>query len=123
MNCFSQDHPKYSFNYGVADHHTGDVKSQHETRDGDVVKGEPILIQREKKTKRFSIFMYFFFVCVIRLFVQEQTETKDLQCLVSLGWEYDDLFILFSMMLSRSLVFFFSPLLCKNQNRAQRKKN
>lgn len=35
-----QDHPKYSFNYGVADHHTGDVKSQHETRDGDVVKGE-----------------------------------------------------------------------------------
>lgn len=34
-----QDHPKYSFNYGVADHHTGDVKSQHETRDGDVVKG------------------------------------------------------------------------------------
>lgn len=67
-----QDHPKYSFNYGVADHHTGDVKfvrrisekkkilifsndenncfyqyigdvkSQHETRDGDVVKGKYI---------------------------------------------------------------------------------
>lgn len=34
-----QDHPKYAFNYGVADHTTGDVKSQHETRDGDVVKG------------------------------------------------------------------------------------
>lgn len=35
-----QDHPKYAFNYGVADHTTGDVKSQHETRDGDVVKGK-----------------------------------------------------------------------------------
>ncbi|XP_018910380.1 cuticle protein 7 [Bemisia tabaci] len=32
-------HPKYSFKYGVHDGHTGDVKSQHETRDGDVVKG------------------------------------------------------------------------------------
>ncbi|XKL62732.1 hypothetical protein PGB90_002565 [Kerria lacca] len=32
-------HPKYSFNYGVEDHHTGDVKSQHEYRDGDVLKG------------------------------------------------------------------------------------
>ncbi|KAH0819965.1 hypothetical protein GEV33_002826 [Tenebrio molitor] len=33
-------HPKYEFQYGVQDHHTGDIKSQHETRDGDVVKGE-----------------------------------------------------------------------------------
>ncbi|CAH1104226.1 unnamed protein product [Psylliodes chrysocephalus] len=32
-------HPKYEFNYGVQDGHTGDQKSQHETRDGDVVKG------------------------------------------------------------------------------------
>lgn len=31
--------PKYAFKYGVNDYHTGDVKSQHETRDGDVVKG------------------------------------------------------------------------------------
>ncbi|XP_018322300.1 adult-specific cuticular protein ACP-20-like [Agrilus planipennis] len=30
----------YSFNYGVADHKTGDNKHQHEERDGDVVKGE-----------------------------------------------------------------------------------
>ncbi|KOB67815.1 Uncharacterized protein OBRU01_19253, partial [Operophtera brumata] len=30
--------PRYSFNYGVADHTTGDVKSQHETKQGDVVK-------------------------------------------------------------------------------------
>ncbi|EFA03720.1 Pupal cuticle protein Edg-84A-like Protein [Tribolium castaneum] len=33
-------HPKYAFKYGVEDHHTGDIKSQEETRDGDVVKGE-----------------------------------------------------------------------------------
>ncbi|CAH2230486.1 jg18589 [Pararge aegeria aegeria] len=32
-------HPKYEFEYKVEDHHTGDIKSQHETRDGDVVKG------------------------------------------------------------------------------------
>ncbi|ERL84224.1 cuticle protein 19-like [Dendroctonus ponderosae] len=31
--------PKYEFNYGVQDPHTGDHKSQHEIRDGDVVKG------------------------------------------------------------------------------------
>jgi len=33
-------YPKYAFKYGVEDHHTGDHKSQHEERDGDVVKGE-----------------------------------------------------------------------------------
>lgn len=37
---FLQTHPKYSFKYGVEDHHTGDIKQQEETRDGDVVKGE-----------------------------------------------------------------------------------
>ncbi|XP_053598512.1 pro-resilin-like [Microplitis demolitor] len=30
---------KYAFNYGVNDPHTGDVKSQEEVREGDVVKG------------------------------------------------------------------------------------
>ncbi|KAG8236741.1 hypothetical protein J437_LFUL016996 [Ladona fulva] len=35
-----QAHPHYQFNYGVEDHHTGDIKSQHEERDGDVVKGQ-----------------------------------------------------------------------------------
>lgn len=30
---------KYDFNYGVNDEYTGDVKSQTETRDGDVVRG------------------------------------------------------------------------------------
>lgn len=43
---FPQDHhPRYAFNYGVADHTTGDVKSQHETREGDVVKGTTFKIQ------------------------------------------------------------------------------
>nr|XP_026485916.1 small histidine-alanine-rich protein-like [Vanessa tameamea]XP_026485917.1 small histidine-alanine-rich protein-like [Vanessa tameamea] len=32
-------HPKYEFEYSVADHHTGDIKSQHESRDGDHVTG------------------------------------------------------------------------------------
>ncbi|XP_047020811.1 cuticle protein 18.6-like [Helicoverpa zea] len=32
-------HPKYEFAYKVVDRHTGDKKSQHESRDGHVVKG------------------------------------------------------------------------------------
>ena len=32
-------HPKYTFDYGVKDGHTGDHKSQWESRDGDKVKG------------------------------------------------------------------------------------
>ncbi|CAK1553798.1 unnamed protein product [Leptosia nina] len=39
------DRPKYAFNYGVADPSTGDVKSQHETRDGDIVKGQYSLVE------------------------------------------------------------------------------
>ena len=33
-------HPKYAFDYSVHDPHTGDVKSQWETRDGDTVRGQ-----------------------------------------------------------------------------------
>ncbi|XP_055623334.1 uncharacterized protein LOC129766762 [Toxorhynchites rutilus septentrionalis] len=33
------NHPKYNFEYGVNDFHTGDHKQQWETRNGDVVKG------------------------------------------------------------------------------------
>lgn len=40
-----QAHPKYSYKYGVHDEHTGDVKSAHETRDGDVVKGKYSLVE------------------------------------------------------------------------------
>lgn len=34
-----QNHPAYAFSYGVKDLHTGDVKSQWESRDDGVVKG------------------------------------------------------------------------------------
>ncbi|KAF6199328.1 hypothetical protein GE061_007354 [Apolygus lucorum] len=38
-------HPAYKFEYGVHDAHTGDVKSQSEVRDGDVVKGSYSLVE------------------------------------------------------------------------------
>ena len=38
-SLFLQSHPKYEFAYKVEDPHTGDKKSQHEARDGHVVKG------------------------------------------------------------------------------------
>ncbi|XP_047526780.1 cuticle protein 8-like [Vanessa atalanta] len=38
-------HPKYEFQYNVEDHHTGDIKSQHEARDGDHVTGSYSLHQ------------------------------------------------------------------------------
>ncbi|KAF4520456.1 hypothetical protein B566_EDAN004028 [Ephemera danica] len=44
-------HPKYSFEYGVADAHTGDKKSQSETRDGDVVKGHYSLLEADGTTR------------------------------------------------------------------------
>jgi len=40
-------HPQYSFSYGVNDHYTGDQKSAHETRDGDVVKGQYSLVEAD----------------------------------------------------------------------------
>jgi Insect cuticle protein len=40
-----QSHPQYSFNYGVHDGLTGDVKSQSETRDGGNVKGQYSLVE------------------------------------------------------------------------------
>ncbi|KAG6463258.1 hypothetical protein O3G_MSEX013757, partial [Manduca sexta] len=38
-------HPKYDYSYSVSDPHTGDHKTQHEVRDGDIVKGEYSLLQ------------------------------------------------------------------------------
>ncbi|XP_037299622.1 cuticle protein 7 isoform X1 [Manduca sexta] len=38
-HCTLQAHPKYEYNYSVADSQSGDNKSQQESRDGDVVKG------------------------------------------------------------------------------------
>ncbi|XP_055851353.1 cuticle protein 8-like [Episyrphus balteatus] len=39
--------PKYDFNYGVHDEHTGDIKSQTEARDGDAVHGQYSLIDAD----------------------------------------------------------------------------
>ncbi|KAK9869689.1 hypothetical protein WA026_003434 [Henosepilachna vigintioctopunctata] len=44
-------HPKYEFGYGVQDAHTGDHKSQHEVRDGDVVKGSYSLLEADGTTR------------------------------------------------------------------------
>uniref|UniRef100_A0A023EFN4 Putative adult cuticle protein n=1 Tax=Aedes albopictus TaxID=7160 RepID=A0A023EFN4_AEDAL len=44
-------YPKYKYEYGVKDYHTGDHKSQWEMRDGDVVKGEYTLDEADG-TKR-----------------------------------------------------------------------
>ncbi|XP_075228161.1 larval cuticle protein A2B-like [Lycorma delicatula] len=44
-------HPKYGFEYDVKDEHTGDIKSQHETRDGDFVKGYYTLVQPDGKKR------------------------------------------------------------------------
>ncbi|XP_075970741.1 uncharacterized protein LOC142973074 [Anticarsia gemmatalis] len=38
-------HPKYDYSYSVSDPHTGDHKSQHESRDGDSVHGYYSLAQ------------------------------------------------------------------------------
>lgn len=43
--CPIQSYPKYAFNYGVHDPHTGDIKQQYEERDGDVVKGSYSLVE------------------------------------------------------------------------------
>ncbi|XP_070510029.1 uncharacterized protein [Chironomus tepperi] len=38
-------HPSYSFSYGVKDQHSGDVKSQWETRDNGVIKGHYSVVE------------------------------------------------------------------------------
>ncbi|XP_026328909.1 cuticle protein 19-like [Hyposmocoma kahamanoa] len=45
-------HPKYDFSYSVADGHTGDNKSQHESRDGDAVHGEYSLLEADGSVRR-----------------------------------------------------------------------
>ncbi|XP_033609561.1 cuticle protein 19 isoform X2 [Cryptotermes secundus] len=47
-------YPKYSFSYGVNDAHTGDIKSQWEERDGDVVKGEYSLVEPDGTVRTVS---------------------------------------------------------------------
>ncbi|XP_063219875.1 cuticle protein 19-like [Bacillus rossius redtenbacheri] len=43
--------PQYEFKYGVHDPHTGDVKNQWESRDGDVVKGSYSLVEPDGSTR------------------------------------------------------------------------
>lgn len=43
----NESHPKYSYGYDVQDKVTGDEKSQHETRDGDVVKGRYSFVEAD----------------------------------------------------------------------------
>ncbi|KAJ2939703.1 hypothetical protein O0L34_g14422 [Tuta absoluta] len=40
-------HPKYEYSYSVADGHTGDNKSQQESRDGDAVHGQYSLLEAD----------------------------------------------------------------------------
>ncbi|XP_017784713.1 PREDICTED: cuticle protein 19.8-like [Nicrophorus vespilloides] len=44
-------YPKYTFEYGIQDGHTGDVKNQQEERDGDVVKGYYTIVQPDGVTR------------------------------------------------------------------------
>lgn len=44
-NSRLQSSPRYAFNYGVNDQHTGDIKQQSEQREGDVVKGQYSLVE------------------------------------------------------------------------------
>ncbi|CAH2107173.1 unnamed protein product [Euphydryas editha] len=45
-------YPKYDFAYSVADPHTGDHKSQHESRDGDSVHGSYSLVQPDGSVRK-----------------------------------------------------------------------
>ncbi|XP_069686000.1 cuticle protein 19-like [Periplaneta americana] len=45
------EHPKYKFEYAVHDPHTGDVKEQWESRDGDAVKGSYSLKEADGGTR------------------------------------------------------------------------
>nr|CAD7205200.1 unnamed protein product [Timema douglasi] len=40
-------YPAYKFDYAVHDPHTGDIKNQWESRDGDVVKGSYSLVEAD----------------------------------------------------------------------------
>ncbi|XP_017773153.1 PREDICTED: larval cuticle protein A2B-like [Nicrophorus vespilloides] len=51
QEVYPDTHPEYSYQYGVQDAHTGDVKNQHEERDGDVVKGYYTLVQPDGVTR------------------------------------------------------------------------
>ncbi|XP_031617200.1 larval cuticle protein A2B-like [Contarinia nasturtii] len=45
LDEYVNTYPSYTYNYAVSDDLTGDVKSQQETRDGDIVKGQYSLVE------------------------------------------------------------------------------
>lgn len=49
--CLLQAYPQYKFEYSVYDPHSGDVKNQWETRDGDAVKGSYSLKESDGSTR------------------------------------------------------------------------
>ncbi|XP_017773152.1 PREDICTED: cuticle protein 8-like [Nicrophorus vespilloides] len=51
QEVYPDTHPQYSYQYEVQDAVTGDVKNQHEERDGDVVKGYYTLVQPDGVTR------------------------------------------------------------------------
>ncbi|KAI8428281.1 hypothetical protein MSG28_002491, partial [Choristoneura fumiferana] len=57
-----------SFSYGVSDPHTGDVKSQHETRVGDTVRGQYSLLESDgtKRTVDYAADAHSGFNAVVR---------------------------------------------------------
>lgn len=52
-----QSHPRYQFEYGIEDHHTGDIHSHKEARDGDVTQGEYSLHESDGtvRTVKYSV--------------------------------------------------------------------
>ncbi|CAG9814367.1 unnamed protein product [Phaedon cochleariae] len=52
-----QAHPVYNFSYGVEDHHTGDIHSQKESRDGDHTQGEYSIVEHDGSVRivRYSV--------------------------------------------------------------------
>lgn len=56
--CFwLQESPSYSYGYGVADTHTGDIKTVWEAKEGDTVKGDLVLIVIYFKMNTYSFNM------------------------------------------------------------------
>ncbi|EDW38540.1 GL11959 [Drosophila persimilis] len=60
--------PKYSFGYDIHDGYTGDLKSQHETRHGDVVKGSYSVVDPDgtKRTVDYTADPHHGFNAVVR---------------------------------------------------------
>ncbi|XP_061400477.1 larval cuticle protein A2B-like [Musca vetustissima] len=71
------DHPQYNFNYDVNDEHTGDVHSQTEERDGDVVRGEYSLIDADgyRRVVQYTVDPHSGFNAVVNRIPLDQVKT------------------------------------------------